>query len=359
MGYRLAFTALVLIVLTLPAHATPDPAGPGPRSTQPPDPTRLALARNLFTAAKLDDEVKSTAAETFGRPASPSGEDMISDPHAMTKSLQLNDSVRAGLDKIAPQIVDDAVPVLPAHMTDTDMAAALTYFQGPAAKALNEASNQASMAGLAGIFTRMGAMMTATLKDYCGRVTCTDADQRRFAAMKNLFGGGNSDGAAPAASVDPERLALAKAYFAATHEDADLKAALDRQVAETFQKLTGGGAGATKTWTIQDSAAVAMKSMGSDLLDDDVAAFAKAAKPSDIQAALNFYGSPAGASFLAAEDAVKAATLVLTVQDLPKIYAAIEADYCAQMVCAAADRNNFQAMLAASRKALAAQSGAK
>jgi hypothetical protein len=356
MGHRVAFAAFVLIVFTLPLDASPDPMPPLVRSSQPPDPTRLAPARNLFTAAMLEDEVKSTITETFGRPKSLTGEELLNDPNAMTKSLQLNQSVAAGLDKVAPQIVDAAIPVLPEHMTDADMTAALAYFRGPAATALNEAKNQASMAGLAGMFTKIGAVMSATLKDYCGHVTCTDADQRRFAAMQTMFGG-NSDDGAPATPGDPERLALAKAYFAATHDGEALRAALDRQVAETFEKLPGAGAGSGQAWTIQDSARVTMKSMGEDFLNNEIADFAKAAKPGDIQAALDFYRGPAGASFLAAEDAVRAATRGQMVQDLPKIYAAIEADYCAQMVCAKADHDRFQAMLEASRKALSSTPG--
>jgi hypothetical protein len=342
----------IAVALTGPATATADPSPPP--TTQPAGPadaTRLALAHTLVTAAKLDDDVKSQVTETVGRPKAPTGEEIMADPRAMTKSMQLNESMTAGLDKAAPGIVDQAIPIVPEHMTDADMTAALAWFQGPAAKALTEAMNQASMAGLAGMLTKLPVMMEAAAKDYCGRVACTDADQRRFAMMKNLFGAGKPDADAPPAPIDPERLALAKALFAVTHEDAEMRAEIDRQAAESLPKLPDAGGG--QAWTIRDSLGVAMKSMASGFIDDEIANFAKAAKPEDIQAALAFYRGPAGAAFLTAKDAVKAAIPRLTVQNLPAIYAAVEADYCAQMVCAPADHEKFKAMLEASRKAMA------
>jgi hypothetical protein len=341
----------VAIALSSPAAATDNPISPpAAPPAGPADATRLALARTLFAAAKLDDDVKSQVTETVGRPKSPTGEEIMADPRAMTKSMQLNDSFTAGLDKVAPVIVDQAVQIVPEHMTGEAMTSALAWFQGPAAKALTEAMNQASMAGLAGIFTKLPLAMEAAAKDYCGRVACTDADQRRFAMMKNLFGGGKPDADVPPAPIDPERLALAKALFAVTHADAEMRAAIDRQAVESLPKLPDAGSG--QAWTIRDSLGVAMKSMAPGFIDDEIANFAKAAKPEDIQAALAFYRGPAGAAFLAAKDAVKSAIPRLTLQDLPAIYAAVEADYCAQMVCAPSDHEKFKAMLEASRKAM-------
>lgn len=151
-----------------------------------------------------------------------------------------------------------------------------------------------------------------------------------------------SDSAQAVAAPDPERMALARELFKTMHLQTVLQGVITGMFGQMANVLTSGaGPDAVKARDILKSMSAGMNAVMPEILDAQVAVYARDFSAQELRDATAFYGSPSGQAFLEKIPQTQREAAPLIFALLPKVVVAAEKDYCARLACTTDDHAAF------------------
>lgn len=307
---RGAPAALALLVAG-GAHAQPQPQ-PQPQEDQgvvwndyaaaqdqPVDGRRLAMARELISQMRLDDNIRTALAE--GARAMPS----VMGRGSGERTREALADFTGRLDAVLPELMDADAEISAQIYSQAELEGALAFYRGPAGQAIARESPEVRRQMWSSVVRVVANMTTQVARDFCRHEACPEGVKANMKRLSDsmLEGGGAT---APLGPVDPVRLALARRILARTESEAAIKAAMS-SLPDMRPPKSGDPAVDAKIRKLADIVQAAMTSAMIDLREAQVQAHARVFSVEELQAILAYYDSPAGRSMLDKAPAVQAA----------------------------------------------------
>jgi hypothetical protein len=163
-----------------PASSAPVSAAPAAQA--PVNPERLALARELFAQMHLDNMFAGVFANM-----SRSVPNALGTPAAGVKARQMRASLGAGMAAVAPQMVDALVEIYARTLTAQELRDAIAFDKTASGQAMLTKLPMAMSQFQLLLLKLMPNIWRAAEKDYCGHLTCTEADHAIFERIQARF----------------------------------------------------------------------------------------------------------------------------------------------------------------------------
>ena len=159
--------------------ASPAPVSAAPSAQAPVDPERLALARELFAQMHMDKTLAGVLANM-----SRSVPGALGTSAADVKARQMRASFGAGMAAVAPQMVDALVEIYARTLTARELRDAIAFDKTASGQAMLTKLPMAMSQFQPLMLRLMPKIWAAAEVDYCGHLTCTEADHALFQRLQ-------------------------------------------------------------------------------------------------------------------------------------------------------------------------------
>jgi hypothetical protein len=177
-GRALLFAA-GLTALAVPAMAQGAGGAPETQAAAPVDPERLALARQYVRESHMDVAMREAFAN-MAKSMPQIGTDSAND----AKARQWVSSVSVGMDAAVPQLIEATTLATARVFTTQELRDLVAFYGTPSGQSMVAKMPMLMQQVTPVVFQIMPTVYQAAEADYCGHVTCTEADHARFQKLQ-------------------------------------------------------------------------------------------------------------------------------------------------------------------------------
>lgn len=171
-------------VLAQSAPPPPTASAPVTVASQPLDPERVALAKELLSVLDVKAMLQGMYGKMLSALKTPDG--LSEDQQARIK--QLVASMKTGLDATIPDSVGIAVDIYARNLTADEMRSSLAFYRSEAGQAILKKAPMLTQQAMTESMKLMPKVWATAKADYCSHRTCDKQDETIFAAIGKMYG---------------------------------------------------------------------------------------------------------------------------------------------------------------------------